>query len=573
MPLLTHEWKPQDPTGAVSNYLRAMALSQEANEAQMKRQQQMLELVGRQILERKNHDRLAEADEARLAVQKQEQDRRYGLEKERVAIARQRASAVGRGTVVEPWSPLPVPAESSDAPALPVSDAAGETLPTGVGETLNRVANSTPQVSAFDEQPLELAGRSPFVDPALPRPDVMADVKDSPVVQELLSGQPGAPDISDVPGISAGAPSLEAGAKEGGTEFGYNPNVDPAELALIPGNWQEPELPGNGADAVLSPQATKRVNFAGKVGGAKAARAQAMTELKVQTKPQAYNGEAVTWVDDETAVTRGGRLLRRDEDGKLQPLTTKRVSGSYRGSDGNTYTQFSDGSWQENAEPPVGVTISKIGTTMPAPPMEEQIKQAGYHHVAKPGYENVVTNEDGTALFTVGQGANGRVTYKPFKSSGTIQTLKDGRVIRILPDGSTEDVANASVIPAKEKTDFTAALKREADATDAVARLETKLQAKGEHGLMNRAGVKPEDLEQARTELASARREVGVYQQRYPALSMPAKPASQQPGAPSPAQPSVYKDEAEARAAGRKSGEIITVINPKTGQPARARLE
>lgn len=35
----------------------------------------------------------------------------------------------------------------------------------------------------------------------------------------------------------------------------------------------------------------------------------------------------------------------------------------------------------------------------------------------------------------------------------------------------------------------------------------------------------------------------------------------------------VYKDESEALAAGHKAGDIIMVVNPKTGKPARARLE
>lgn len=35
----------------------------------------------------------------------------------------------------------------------------------------------------------------------------------------------------------------------------------------------------------------------------------------------------------------------------------------------------------------------------------------------------------------------------------------------------------------------------------------------------------------------------------------------------------VFKDEAAARAAGKKSGDIIILINPKTGKPAKARLE
>jgi hypothetical protein len=515
MALLTHDWRPNDPTGAINLYMRGVAMAREQEAQQQKQQAIVAEAAAKNILARQNQQRLAEADRIRVDFEQREADRRFELSTKREA--RMGAGRAGRaGSSAEPWTDLPVSGSDTvieAAPAEPVDGASTVLGAGGPGARLNWMANSGENSNL---PALSLQQPNPYAAPVTPVDPIAS------VAEPLTDPE------SPAPAIAGADVTLESGAQFGGTPLAAP--ADPAMSDLPTGGAAElgegdlfggapAPAPGTGAAAVLSPAQTRALNELGRQDPKLARQAYKEILVKQVNKPATHDGAPITWLDETTAMTKTGRLLRKGEDGELTPLATKRVSSAYRGSDGVNYTQFSDGSWQDDKEPPVGVTIAKIGASQPQVPLEEQIKEDGYAYVGKPGYENVVTNKDGTALLIASQGANGKVTYKPYKSSEKIQSLKDGRVIRILPNGETQEVANASAVPAKDAVNFTEALKAEAAAQDEVDALETAKTSSGTFALTNPTGVRQGKIDAAAEKLQAAKREVSVYRQRYPSLA------------------------------------------------------
>jgi len=200
--------------------------------------------------------------------------------------------------------------------------------------------------------------------------------------------------------------------------------------------------------------------------------------------------------------------------------------------------------------------------------MEQQIEADGFRYVNRPGFTNVVSNSTGTALLLAKTGANGKVIYTPFSTAGKIARTDQGAIVRIGPDNTVSTIIEPKKIAAADEKPLTEAMQESAEANEALtlAEHDDSWFAKGR-------------LEEAQKRAADADRKVRTFIAKYPHLrerlggaGSPLPAASDAPAPAVTGAESVYRNEAEARSAGHKAGDVITVLNPATGKPARARL-
>lgn len=218
---------------------------------------------------------------------------------------------------------------------------------------------------------------------------------------------------------------------------------------------------------------------------------------------------------------------------------------SYRKFD-ETKKQMVGFNWKDEVVATTDGDFSKMAASMnSARNLENQIKENGYHRVNKPGYENVVTNADGSALLLAEQ-VGGHTNFKPFKSRELIRDRDDGSIVRI-HDGVVTMILPGDNIPKAEKPAFRKALTAEADLQDKWTREEFQIKSGNK-----KYDTKSQELYDS---MLSARKEVEVFRQRYAAPPTPA--VATPPPAPTPAVPVAQAAAAPAAAASYATKEDV----------------
>lgn len=312
MALLTYDWKAPDPTGAVNAWLAGARLGQAENE----QRQQALEAAARQRIEEERTKQLLLQHQQNMALQLAQEARL-----ERADQIRQKYAADKYAEAHEPFTPLPIPdvgsTGSGGANPLPTSDVSGgvaDDSATTPGLQLNFDANQSLGQQPISIGPgsgdvaLELAQASPFRrQSALAEDDLSQQVRFGGDVDQgdnsFIDENPGVLPISDTPllessnfigGVSPPQPPEES---PDGLPAGEGNGVDAAGQLMAGGATINPVGKNGGAPpAALSPDAVRRINFAGQNFGKKEAEAVTRRELAAAAKTPPAAADPSTYV-------------------------------------------------------------------------------------------------------------------------------------------------------------------------------------------------------------------------------------------------------------------------------------
>lgn len=574
MALLTYDWHPQDPTGAVNAYLRGLSIRREREQDQAKQ----MEALGKNILAAQNEQRLERADQLRLQYQQDEAARRAAKN------APPPAYALPEPTL--PASAPPAQAPQTGAQTVLAGTPASMDFPQTVGDIapeqgpaqsalggIGQIGEGAFSAALAGAQSAANTPVAPLpIEPAMPvGPASLTNPSDLPTGAGMT-------DAARDGGLFATGPAAPApGVVRTGSQEALLPpevvqqintigkvNPKAAQQLHSQATMEAMRQRDRLASAAAKPSVVNRVTlYQSEKGerfyqnpdgtwkdGKEPPQGVAIAKIGTRIPTSQVNGEAIEWLDDSTAVMKkSGKLVRYNSDGELTPVSNKVVKGTFRDASGNLYTQFNDGTWDGGTAPKPGVDIKPLSSQVTLETPSQQIAKAGYVPVAKPGYENVVTDPDGTTMQVWKQGANGRVTFAPYDTKGSIQHLKDGKIIRVMPDGRQVLVADGAAVPAAEQKNFREAMQKQADAEDAW----TKIEVASTNGKKVDAEVK----DKAYTELMGARRAVGVFQGRYPSLNpgAPKIPDAAAPSAANSVSGDEFKSDTEVIAAA-KAGKI-----------------
>lgn len=349
MALLTYDWKAPDPTGAVNAWLAGARIGQSENE----QRQQALEAAARQRIEEERTKQLLLQHQQNMALQLAQEARL-----ERADQLRQKYAADKYAESHEPFTPLPVPdvgsTGSGGATPLPTSDVSGgvvadDSAPTP-GLQLNFDANQSLGQQPISIGPgssdvaLELAQASPF----RRQSDLAGDTLTAPSTADF-SETPGTPPISDTPLLESSnfiggiAPPQPPEESPDGLPAGEGNGVDAAGQLMAGGADITPVgKNGGAAPTALSPDAVRRINFAGQNFGKKEAEAVTRRELAAAAKPPTAAAERP--------------IVRNMVDGTTQQYDPQTkawsvIASKPTGEDSTKYTADEDGFYHDPSNP------------------------------------------------------------------------------------------------------------------------------------------------------------------------------------------------------------------------------